>query len=86
MNSEKTKYMLMSRKKAGQKHGIKIANRSFEGVAKFKYLGTKLTNQNCMQEEIKSRLNSRNACYHSVRSLLSFHLLSGNAKLKYTKP
>jgi hypothetical protein len=50
---EKTKYILLSRcKKAGQKHSIKIANRSFEGVAKFKYLGTKLTEQNCMNEEI----------------------------------
>jgi hypothetical protein len=38
VNSEKTKHMLMSRKKAGQKHGIKIVNRSFEGVAKFRYL------------------------------------------------
>jgi hypothetical protein len=36
VNSEKTKYMLMSRKKARQKHDIKIANRSLEGVAKFK--------------------------------------------------
>jgi hypothetical protein len=41
-NSEKTKYMLMSRKKAGQKHGIKIANRSFEGAQKIRYLGTTL--------------------------------------------
>jgi hypothetical protein len=40
MIPEKTKYMLMSRcKKAGQKHSIKISNRSFEGVAKFKYIG-----------------------------------------------
>jgi hypothetical protein len=38
VNSEKTKYMLVSCKKAGQKHGIKIANRSFEGVEEFKYL------------------------------------------------
>jgi ribosomal protein S2 len=68
VNSEKTKYMLMSCKKTGQKHAIKIANRSFEGVAKFKYLGTTLTDQNCIQEEIKSRLNSGNACYHSVQS------------------
>jgi sorting nexin-29 len=39
VNSEKTKYMLMSHKKSGQKHSIKIANRSFEGVAKFKIFG-----------------------------------------------
>jgi hypothetical protein len=42
----------MSRKKAGQKQSRKIANRSFEGVAKFKYLGTTLTGQNCINEEI----------------------------------
>jgi hypothetical protein len=85
-NSEKTKYVLMSRKKAeGQRKGIKIANRSFEGVANFKYLGTTLTDQNCMQEEIKSRLNSVNACYHSVQSLLYFRLLSRNVKVRIYK-
>jgi hypothetical protein len=68
-NPEKTKYMLMSRsQKVGQKHSIKIANRSFEYVAKFKYLGTTITDQNDMHEEIKSRLNTGNACYHSVQS------------------
>jgi hypothetical protein len=75
----------MSRKKAGQKHDIKIAKRSFEGVAKFKYLGTTLTDQTCMQEEIKSRLNSGNACYDSVQSLLSSRLLSRNVKVKMYK-
>jgi hypothetical protein len=68
VNSEKTKYMLMSRKKAAQQHGTKKVNRSFEGVAKFRYLRTTLTVQNCMQEEIKSRLNLGSACYHSVQS------------------
>jgi hypothetical protein len=75
----------MSRKKAGQKNSIKVANRSFEGVAKFKYLGTTLTDQNCIQEEIKSRLNSGNACYHSVQSLLSCRLLFRNVKVKIYK-
>jgi hypothetical protein len=79
VNPEKTKYMLMScSQKTGQKHSIKIVNRSSEDVAKFRYLRTTLTDQNCMHKEIKSRLNSGNACYHSVLSLLSSRLLSRN--------
>jgi hypothetical protein len=66
-------------------HSVKIANRSFEDVAKFKYLGATLTDQNCMHKEIKSRLNSGNASYHSVESLLSSHLLSRNVKVKIYK-
>jgi hypothetical protein len=71
VNTEKTKYMLMSRsQRIGQKRSIKIANRSFEDVTKFKYLGTTLTDQNCMHEDINSRLNSGNAFYHSVQSFV----------------
>jgi hypothetical protein len=54
VNPEKTKYMMSCSQKIGQKHSIKIANRSFEDVAKFKYLGSTLTDQNCMHKEIKS--------------------------------
>jgi hypothetical protein len=87
VNPEKTKYLLKTRSEnIGQKHSVKIANRSFEDMAKFKYLGTTLTDQNCMHEEIKSRLNSGNACYHLVQSLLPSHLHSRNLKVKYTKP
>jgi hypothetical protein len=85
VNSEKSKYMLMSRKKARQKHSIKIVNRSFGGVAKFRYLRTKLTDQNGMQEEIKSRINSRNTCYLLVQTLLSSCLLSRNVMVKIYK-
>jgi hypothetical protein len=86
VNPGKTKYMLMScSQKMGQKHGIKIANRSFEDVAKFKYLITTLTDENCMHKEIKSRLNLGNACYHSVQSLPSSRLLSRNLKVKIYK-
>jgi hypothetical protein len=40
---------------------MKIDNRTFERVEKFKYLGTILTNKNSMQEEIKIILQSGNA-------------------------
>jgi hypothetical protein len=59
-------------------------NRSFEDVAKFRSQRTALTDQNCMHEEINSRLNSENACYHSVQSFL-FCLLSTNIKFKIYK-
>jgi hypothetical protein len=86
VNPEKTTYMLMSHSQnIGQKHSIKIANRSFEYVAKFRYLGTTLTDQNCLHEEIKSRLNLGNSCYHSVQSLLSSCLLSRKLKVKIYK-
>ena len=39
-------------------HSVRIDNSTFERVEGFKYLGTTLTNQNCIAEEIKSRLRS----------------------------
>jgi hypothetical protein len=84
INVEKTK-MLSRPQNAGQKREIKIASRLFENVSQFKYLKTAATNQNCIQEEIKRRLNSGNACYHSVQNLLSFCLLSKNVKIRIYK-
>jgi hypothetical protein len=86
INAEKTKYMIMSRHpNSGPNQNIRIANESFENVAKFKYLGTTLTNQNDIPDEIKSRLNSENACYYSVQNLLSSCFISKNLKIKIYK-
>ena len=67
---------------AGKSNSIKIDNISFEMVEKFIYLGTTLTNQNSIQEEIKSWLKSESVCYHSVQNLLSTSLLSKNTNIK----
>jgi hypothetical protein len=83
VNADKTKYIVMSRERnAGRDVSVKIDNSSIERVEEFKYLGMMLTDQNSIQEEIKSRLKLGNACYHSVQNLLSSRLLSKNLVTK----
>jgi len=72
VDADKTKYTVMFRdQNTGHSQSMKTDNSSFARMEEFKYLGTALTNQNSIQEEIKSRLKSGNACYHSVHNLLS---------------
>jgi hypothetical protein len=72
VNADKTKYMVMSRdQSAGRSHSIKNDNSFFERVEELKYLATSLTDRNSVQEEIKSKLNLGNVCYHSVQNLSS---------------
>jgi hypothetical protein len=79
INAEKAMYMIVSHhQNSGQNQNIRTANEPFENVAEFKYLGTTLTNQTDIHDEIKSRLNSGNACYHSVQNLLSCRLIYKN--------
>jgi hypothetical protein len=56
---------------SGQNQNIKTANESFENMARFRYLWTMLTNKNDIHDEIKSTLNSGNACHYSAQDLLS---------------
>jgi hypothetical protein len=75
----------MSRNRnAGKNNKIYIPNRPFENVAQFKYLGTTVTNQNLINEEIKNRLNLGDVCNHWFQTLLHF-LLPKAAKIKILK-
>jgi len=86
VSADKTNYVVMCLdQNPGQIQSARIDNSTFERVEEFEYLGTTLTNQNSIAEEIKSRLRSRNACYHSVQNRLSSRLLSKHLKIKVYK-
>jgi len=83
VNAHKTKYMTVSRDQNAERiHSMNMDNSSIERVEEFKYLGTTVTNQNSLQEEIRRRLKLGNACYYSVQNLLSSSLLSKTLKIK----
>jgi len=73
---------VLGTKVSEQTRSLKIDNSFSERVEEFKYLETTLTNQNSIQEEIKSRLKSGNAYCHSVQNILSSSLLSRHLKIK----
>jgi hypothetical protein len=75
----------LSHQNAGQNWDMDIANRSFENVSQFRYLGTTVTNHNFVREKITRRLSSGNACYHSVQNLMSSHLLSKPVQMRMYK-
>ena len=82
VNADKTKNKVMSRDQyAAISQNVKTDNSSFERAEQFEYLKTNLTNQNSIQNEIKSRLKSRNVCYHLVENLLYSSPLSKNINI-----
>jgi DNA-directed RNA polymerase subunit L len=73
-------YVVVSSPECRSKSGhVEIANISFEHVSHFKYLGTTVTNQILIQEEIKRIMNFGNVYYHLV------HPLSKNVKIRIQK-
>jgi hypothetical protein len=83
VNTGKSKYMVVSRhQNVEQNHSILIGHKSFENVAKFKYLGTTETNQSCVHYEIQSRTSSENVCYLCIQRLLFCCLLYKNLRIE----
>jgi hypothetical protein len=87
INVEKTKYTMVTYyQNAGQNRDMEIANRSFENVSQFKYLGKTVIYENLIHDKIKRGLKSGNACYHSIQNRLSSRVLSKNVQKRKYKP
>jgi hypothetical protein len=65
---------------AGKNRDIRIASRYFENVSQFIYFEMAVTYHILIPGDVKRRLNSGNACYHSVQNFLLSHLLSKTVK------
>jgi len=63
-----------------------MAYKPVESVAEFRYARLTLTNQNCLHEEIKSRLKLGYTYYNSIQNLFSSNLLYKNIKIKIYRP
>jgi hypothetical protein len=86
VNADKSKYMVTCQdRNAGRGHSVKINNISIERVEKLKYLGATLTDQNSIQEEIKSRLKLWNVYYHSVNNLYLSGCYLKKQRSRYTE-
>jgi hypothetical protein len=83
VNRKKTKSKMISpHRNVGQNLNIKKANRSFRNVVKFRWLGTRIKNQNLVHGVNKSKFNPGNASYSSLQKLLFSRTKSVNAERK----
>ena len=87
VTADKSKFMVTPRNQnAGRSHRVEIKNNSFGRVEELKYLGTTITDQVSIKEEIKSRFKSGIASCHLVQNLLFIILLYNNLKIKIYRP
>lgn len=86
VNQEKTKYMVTSNAMRAERAGmVELGNKRYEQVSRFTYLGSLVTENNVMAEEIKERIACGNRCYFSLQGVFKSKNISRTTKTKIYK-
>lgn len=81
INEAKTKYSIISRNERRTSPYISINGHNFEVVRHFKYLGSIISSDNSINEEIKARISSATKCYATITNVLGSKELSWKTKI-----
>ena len=83
INESKTFYMSTARD--GVRRDLQCGDTSFEGVTSFKYLGSIVTSDNSVEDDIKARIAAGNRVFFSLQTLFRSKYLSTSTKLRMYK-
>jgi len=81
VNVHKTKYLKCTRRQ-DQPKSTNIENKEFEQVILFKYVGSTVSTDNTIEEEIKERIALGNKAFFANEKVFQSKLISKMAKLK----
>jgi hypothetical protein len=85
INTNKTKYVQLTRKTNIIKQDIEVEGKSYEAVNQFKYLGSQINSKNSVQEEIRLRIQAGNRSLFANKKLLNNKDLNAASKLQIYK-
>jgi endonuclease/exonuclease/phosphatase family metal-dependent hydrolase len=86
VNEKKTKYMMIStRQKQRQIQNLKVGDKTFEGVSKFRYLGNVIDREGRISECIKDRIQAGNKAYAANYHMLKSKIIKRAVKIQIYK-
>lgn len=85
INTKKSKFMSITKKQNDQIKEVKMGTYKFEKVKEFTYLGSILTANNDISNEVQRRINSANRAYYSLLPIVKNKIISREIKIKIYK-
>ncbi|KAJ4450459.1 hypothetical protein ANN_01884 [Periplaneta americana] len=85
INTKKSKFMSVTKRQNDQVKEVKMGTYKFEKVKEFTYLGSILTANNDLRNEVQRRINLANRAYYSLLPIVKNKIISREIKIKIYK-